>query len=337
MRTQSELQATLPGTAVLTRSVAAVLLLTAAAAAGPVTFNTAPAALDGTLVNGMSNTGVIVGAIGTLARYDGYIYDGGTMTTISFPGLPSGSSSQLVSINSNGYATGDYFNASSEETHGFIYDRSTNTFLTPTHSAAVIQGFSAINDQGLVAAPYYDSNFIVRSAIYNVFTQTWTDLPDHGTFGTAVQSVSANGDAVVNYLDAEGNLHGAVYRNGTYIDYDFPNAQSTSLSMINADGLIAGNWIDAGGAIHGLILHESRDTESTGTFYSVDVPGARSTILNHGLNDSNQLIGYYAGATPGSGVKALSATVAIPEPTMITTLGLGALLLRRRSRSCYVL
>lgn len=313
-----------------------VLLTAAVASATPVNFNTAPSALNGKTVNGLSNTGVIVGAFGTLARYDGYIYDtDGTLTTVTYPGLPSGSSSQLLSINSAGIATGDYFNASSEETHGFIYDRNTNSFQTPVHAGAVFQAFNAINDQGLVAAPYYDSNFIAHSAIYNIATQAWTALPDHGAFGTAVQAVAANGDALVNYLDAAGNLHGAVYRNGNYIDYDFPNAKSTSLSMINADGVIAGSWIDSGDALHGLILDEelSSASESTGTFYSVDVPNARATILTHGLNDSNQLVGYYAGAVPGSGFSALAGTVVIPEPATLTALGMGALVSLRRLRS----
>ncbi len=336
MRLRSELQLTALVRLVGAMSLLSVLLMAAAADATTLVFNSAPAALDGKTVNGISNNGVIVGAFGTLARYDGYIYDNGTLTTVTFPGLPSGSSSQLLSINSAGIATGDYFNASSEETHGFIYHRNTNTFLTPVHSGAVFQAFNAINDQGLVAAPYYDSNLIAHSAIYNIATQTWTDLPDHGAFGTAVQAVNANGDAIVNYLDSAGNLHGAVYRNGVYIDYDYPNAKSTSLSMINSSGIIVGTWIDTNDAIHGLILDEElfSPSDSMGTFYSVDVPTARATILNHGLNDANQLVGYYAGATPGSGFKALSGTVVVAEPTslLLTFLGLGGLLLCRPRR-----
>jgi hypothetical protein len=327
MRLRRELELTARVRLVGAMSLLSVLLMAAAADAAPVIFNSAPAALDGKSVNGMSNNGVIVGAFGTLARYDGYIYDNGTLTTVTFPGLPSGSSSQLISINSGGIATGDYFNASSEETHGFIYNRNNNTFLTPVHSGAVFQAFNAINDQGLVAAPYYDSNFIAHSAIYNLETQTWTDLPDHGAFGTAVQAVHPNGDAIVNYLDSAGNLHGAVYRNGAYVDYDYPNAKSTSLSMINSSGVIIGTWIDNSNAIHGLILNE-------GLFYSVDVPDARATILTHGFNDANQLVGYFAGAVPGSGFKALSASVVLPEPTCLalTFLGVGGLLLRRPRR-----
>ena len=257
---------------------------------------------------GISNTGAIVGIVGDSSGVTGhgYLYQNGAYTTFDYPGTTTGGFNFLSSINSAGDITGYYFDLGGNETD-YIYHN--GAFSSPAHpNSPQGNGYNGVNDAGLAALVYFDANDISHSSLYNLATQTFTDLPDESAYGTTVQSVAPNGDILVNYLDAGGDVHGSIYHNGVYTTFDVPGATDTHLDSINADGLIAGRY-DINGVNHGLVFQNGR-------FYTLDFPGAVETDL-YSINNANQIVGYYQDQ---SGVFHSLLVQAVPEPGSVALL-----------------
>ena len=287
----------------------------------------------GTGALGLSNSGAIVGQTTTDAvTYDGYLRRAnGSYVTVNYPGSVAGGFNSPRAINNAGIVTGFYDAPNGDETR-YIYDSNTNTFSSPLHANAPHGTYyQGINDAGQVASPYYDAANVGHSAIYNVNTGLFTDLPDVPTsFGTdtTAEAIALNGDYVANYTDSNGNPQGSVHRNGVYTSLMFPGANSTRADSINSHGLIAGRYFTSAGG-EGGFLYDS------GKFYDIEFPGAVLTDVEFGLNDSNQIAGYYVDQNLGIHSFLAQATD-VPEPSACALLISGGLtgtaFLRRRIR-----
>ena len=71
---------------------------------------------------------------------------------------------------------------------------------------------------------------------------------------------------------------------GTYTQFDVPDALATEGFGINTAGDIVGLYVDPNFNSHGFLL-------SSSTYTTIDYPGATYTYLN-GLNDLGQIVGY---------------------------------------------
>ena len=239
---------------------------------------------------GLSNTGAVAGVYGDSSgiTLHGYIYQNGAYTTLNYTGATTGTITSPNAINSAGVVTGYYLDTRGNESD-FIYRN--GAFSSPAHANApggtVYQG---VNDAGQVAAQYVDAASIAHASIYNVNTGLFADLPDTpaslGT-NTFLQSVAVSGDYIANYVDSNGNTQGLVHRNGGYTSLMFPGAETTRADAINSSGLIAGRYFKNNFANEGGFLYDN------GTFYDIAFPGALLTDVEFGLNDSNQIAGYY--------------------------------------------
>jgi probable HAF family extracellular repeat protein len=77
----------------------------------------------------------------------------------------------------------------------------------------------------------------------------------------------------------------------------FPLATSTTAFGINDDGEIAGVYADAAGNSHGFIF-------SSGSFSTVDVAGARGTLLTRVKNDGAVTGGFTDAMSEQHGITA---------------------------------
>jgi probable HAF family extracellular repeat protein len=115
-------------------------------------------------------------------------------------------------------------------------------------------------------------------------TVSQIDVPN-ATYTDAV-GINNRGEIVGSFSDAQGRLHGYVWRRGTFTTLDFPaqGVLATVAKGINDRGEIAGFYVQSGSDIHGFVWHG-------GTFTQIDAPGASITYL-HGINNRGQAVGH---------------------------------------------
>ena len=138
----------------------------------------------------------------------------------------------------------------------------TYTYTSIDYPGAIsIQGI-AINAEGNIAGYYVD-----MTGRFHVF------LLDHGSFTSidppgsvktgesgGILKINPAGDVVGIYTTASDvpppcgcSGHGFIFRNGTFMSFDFPNAAATNNTGINPQGDIVGNYIDHAGRRHGFL------------------------------------------------------------------------------------
>jgi hypothetical protein len=128
----------------------------------------------------------------------------------------------------------------------------------------------------------------------------------------------------------------AVFNNGVFTVLNFPGSNFTQALGLNNNGLIVGSYVDNMNNMHGFLYNTV-----TGTYQSIDDPhGAGETTIN-GINDLDELVGFYATGTVTQNGIAVTVTdgfvgTATPEPGSLVLVGLGLLALglfdRRRRR-----
>jgi hypothetical protein len=102
---------------------------------------------------------------------------------------------------------------------------------------------------------------------------------------TYANSINDSGAIVGYYADSGGFVHGYIYQNGQYAEFDVTGATATECYGINNLGDISGIYSDSSGDEHGFLY-----VHATGHFTVIDYPGAQSTKL-YQLNDSDQVVG----------------------------------------------
>ena len=125
-------------------------------------------------------------------------------------------------------------------------------------------------------------------------TPTILKDPSAGSGGTTATGVNDQGQVTGYYIGTDSNqpnvttAHGFLYTNGAYSFFDDPNAvNGTFAEGMNNANQIVGYYVDANGKDHGFIFNQP-----TGTFTTVDVPGASNTFI-YGISNNGQLVGDY--------------------------------------------
>jgi hypothetical protein len=185
-----------------------------------------------------NNRGVTVGTyapIGTVTM-KGFMLDGSTFTSISFPKRgPRGTF--VEGINKWNTTVGSYID-SNKVSHGFKRYRD-GTFITLDYPGALQTGPVAINNYGVIVGSYYDGNG-THGFIYQ--NGQWTTVDRVvGLGNTGLNGISDSGVALGNW-NWRVNVP-FLYDHGVYKDVDDPAADfgNTVVRGMSSNGLIVGD------------------------------------------------------------------------------------------------
>src|SRR5581483_3301028 len=145
--------------------------------------------LGGSVSTGINDDGVIVGHFANGAVNQGYVYSGGTFTTLDYPGAES---TELYGLNDHGQIVGRYYPAPS---YGFEYANGGYTpLIFPSGNFKGYSSASSINNQGDVAGSYQDI-----TGGYHGFTDT------EGAFDT-IDFPTATGETFATGINDFGEI-----------------------------------------------------------------------------------------------------------------------------------
>ena len=213
------------------------------------TFLTPPGATNSIAV-GINDSGQIVGTYGTSTGNYGYLYSGGTYTTLSVPGAtqspgtffyyanPNAIGTDATGINDNGEIVGDWSGSSGEA--GFIYSAGsfTNTSIT---DGSVFTALYGVNDSGVI------SGYTQTPAAGFLYSSgTFAPINYPGASRTVVQGINDSGE-VVGFYTLDGSTWGFIYSDGTYTSIAYPGSSQTDLFGISNNGEIVGSYTCSSG------------------------------------------------------------------------------------------
>lgn len=265
--------------------------LTSVAFADPYSFTTInyPGATV-TVPIGINAAGQISGYYENGPGSHGFLYNGGTFTTIDVPFVAANTSA--AGINDSGLIVGNY--ADGTGTHGFMDNG--GTFTTIDVPSAT--GFTAawgINGAGLVSG-YYQDGIGTHGFLDSKGTFTTIDNPMALPGITLALGINNAGLIVGYYYDAAG-YHGFLFSGGTFTTINHPSAPDSTVAIgINNAGQIVGYYIDGTGQ-HGYVY-------SAGTFTTIDDPLATGGTTAVGINDAGLITGFYNDGTGSHGFLA---------------------------------
>jgi probable HAF family extracellular repeat protein len=252
-----------------------------------------PKATSGTQAFGINALGQVVGSYsdGTGGGTHGFLYNGGTYTTLDDPDAGSTGVTIAQGINDAGRIVGYTIDQFGSE-FGFIKTGANYTQVfspAPNGTHILLHGISDFNQ---VVGEYTDKGGITRAVVElaDLFLYVTVDFPGFST-GTILSGINAAGTELVAQFQDNTGSHLALYDGPShlYTLFDDPIAANGGIiaNGINDAGQVVGYYFDVSSQAHGFIF----DTRSF-NFTTVDV-GAHGTYLT-GINDAGQIVGYYA-------------------------------------------
>ena len=212
-----------------------------------------------------------------------------SFTTIDFPGAVF---TDCVGINRFGDIVGHYVDAAGVD-HGYLLRRGNYTTIDfPGSNGGHVHD---INSSGAIVGLY------ILAKRYNGFVLSggvYASIEYPGAQSTRANGVNTAGDIVGSYYennsDSTGGSngskgHGFLLSGGVYRAIDFPGADYTDAWRINDNGQIVGRYKSGNGDFHVFLL-----TIASGTFTSIDYPGATQTAMGDftqmgGLNNNGDI------------------------------------------------
>ena len=235
----------------------------------------------------------IVGSYSDGTTYQGFLYNGSGYATLSVPGAVDTFAAGISGNNIVGR-----YDSSDGSTYGFLYDMTSQTYITLSFAAFGISG-----------------DYIVGGhTIYDFVTQTSTTLsvPEPGFFGPAARGISGN-DIVGFYTSLKPgaqSTQGFLYDGSSYTTLSVPGAVQTS-AFGNSGNNIVGWYQNSSGAFG--FLYNGSD------YITLNVPGASSTVAL-GIC-GNDIVGAYVDSQ-ANGLGFLATPV--PEPSLLAFWAVGA-------------
>jgi len=213
---------------------------------------------------------------------------------------------QPAAINDRREITGIYFDATCNNTHGFLRkaDGTTVTFDAPNvgYPATNFPGTAPtdINNRGDIVGYYTDANGGVHGFV-RWRSGNFTIIDDPGSTSsppaTITQAINDWGTVVGFSYDSNGNSHGFVHDvGGAFIPFEPAGAVASQGYHINNLGEVGGDWSDATGITHGML----RRLE--GNLVTFDAPDALTTFggLGQALSLEGKFVGTYVDANLGA-------------------------------------
>jgi len=154
--------------------------------------------------HGINSNGKVVGTYlstpGILWPYHGFVYSGGSFTTLDYPGATS---TGACGINDSDQVAGDYISPSNN-VNGFMVTGS--DFTTIDYPGANTSEAQSINNKAQVAGSYTDASGVAHAYVYSGGSFTTLDYP--GAIHTLATGINDNGEVVGWWHDASNNVHG---------------------------------------------------------------------------------------------------------------------------------
>jgi hypothetical protein len=274
----------------------------------------------GTTVNGLSNTGALVGfsANANDTVFTNFIRSpNGTFTT---PNINNDAVANANGINSAGMVVG------ASQNQAFLLNGGLLTILP----AALPGGTAAetafgINDHSTIVGQFTDNVTDTEPGFVYMNGQFTILNPVANAMVTNAQGIN-NGGIVTGFYSTDGQHQHGFFFNTSSDSFTLPadpvqpNLFLTQFLGINDNGLAVGYWQDNAGSQHGFLYNLS-----TQTFSFLDDPnegtinGIQITQIT-GINDSNEISGFYVDA---NGVQRGFFATTAPEPATLLLIGLG--------------
>ncbi len=265
---------------------------------------------------GINDAGVIAGYYGdgVIVNNHGFTYSGGTFTNENVSGADQ---TQVVAINntlhSGTYDTaGFWVNNASGANHGFtdIGGVMNPNINGPGSTMTQVLG---LNDNHQ-AVGFFTTGGVTQGFTYNTSTMTVTPLTVPASWlATSVTAAGVNNSGTIaGFYSTAGGTFGFIDKGGVFSSPTDPLGTNPMFFGLNNVGQIVGTDTTAGGYSEGFVYNMI-----TNTWTPVLVPGSATntafgmmgTILN-GINDSGDLVGFYADAGSGN----LNGVLATPTP-----------------------
>ena len=282
---------------------------------------------EGTMVHGINNAGVIVGAYSLAEKNHGFMLDGAEFTTIDFP---NAAGTNAHDINDQGQIVGIFGREDDPlESQGFVFDGA-NYEVTSNFPGASSTNPLGINNAGRIVGGYsempdHDRGFTLDGA-------SFTSVEYPGAGSTRVAGVNNLGSVVGTFSDAGIILmrsEGFVFDGVSFEVIDISDARFTVPLDINDQGVIVGWFVhdveEPDGGAHGFV-------RSGDGLFTIDVPGSSATFIR-GINNGGYIVGTFIDLNFES--HSFLGTP-VPEPSSLCLLLLACLVAvcpRRLSRS----
>lgn len=275
----------------------------------------------GTTVNGVSNSGAIVGfsSNADMTVLTNFVRNpDGTFTTLNINGDPLANAN---GINANGEIVG------ATGGQAFTLESSVLTILPPAipGNTASETAFG-VNDHGTVVGQFTNNLTDTVPGFVDANGQFTVLNPVANAAVVNAQGINNNG-LVTGFYSTDGqHQHGFFFNTTTNTfqlppDPTQPNLFLTQFLGINDNGMAVGYWQDNAGDQHGFIYNLDTNTYTFLDDPNADANSGLQITQITGINDADQIVGFYVDA---NGVqRGFSATVATPEPASLALMGLG--------------
>jgi probable HAF family extracellular repeat protein len=280
----------------------------------------------------INDSGQITGEYGDAYGPHGFVYSGGTYSTLDVPGA---NGTELYRSNNAGEIVGRYFDTSHPQGAAFLYTG--GNFTDISFPGAAWTYVFGINNAGDMVGTYNFGGPQTQSSqhgfIYSGSVFTTIDVP--GGYDPQPLGINDAGQIVGLFGDGTGS-HGFLDNGGVFSKIDAPGAFSYTYAFdINNDGQIVGFFDTPTGDTNGFLYTGGAFTDIAIPHSSIDLPDT----FPLGINNLGQVVGYGLGDLEyfGSGAATTEhAFIATPTPApatlplFATGLGLMALLAWRR-------
>ena len=266
--------------------------------------------LQGYTANGIHDSGQIVGQDGG----GGFLFSGGTYTTINVPSPDRLAATIPNGINNASQVVGTYFSGSGAgiPALGFLYSGGQySTFQAPGASSSGGSQAYGINNAGQIVGNYKDNQGAIHGFLLAAGIYTRIDVP--GATFTSAMGINGLAQIVGGY-----DNFGFLMKDGSYTTLHVPGSLGTVASGINDSGQIVG-WYDKDRlATHGFVLLD-------GTYYPIDFPGSTGTAI-FAVNNYGGIVGqYYDSRGNAHGFVAIGSPIPEASSCLLLAIAVSAL------------
>jgi hypothetical protein len=250
----------------------------------------------------------------------GYVYSGGTYTTLQFPGSSDASDTVGLQINDAGEVVGNFnteaffYSGGTGGTYTAIdYPKSITTVATGIDASGAVAGWYTVGRKALASGYVYSGGAYTRikypkskdtyvegidtsGAVAGYYIKgshefgfvesggAYTEIKFPKSSETQVAAISPSGALAGDYL-LDDKEYGFMYLGGTYTRLRVPGSIETNATAINASGVVAGDYESAKEKDLGFVY-------SDGVYSTINIPGSTAIYVD-GINASGEVTGRY--------------------------------------------
>lgn len=280
-------------------NVAPLAVATATPTPIPFTFQTVDDPASNTnQVNGINQLGKIVGVYG--AGQSSSLYESYTSqpTYSKFVGMnyPGSQGTFGTSLSSNKIQAGYVIDPNSlSGTWGFVRINGLWTLLEDPNEGTgnnAITEIWGLNDSEFAVGYYVNASGTDVPFELQVPTETFTDLRPPGATAAGAMGINGRGD-ISGWETTTKGTEGFFLKAGTYYAFTYPSAKSTYALSVNWQQQVGGYYVDTSGMAHGFVLTSPTHGGGQQVWQSVDEPNAVAGTWITGLNNHDDICGYY--------------------------------------------